>query len=892
MPRSRVSSIFMPESVALVGASDKPGSLGTVVLANLEQGGFRGPLYLVNPNFDKVGAHTVYANVREVPGDVDLAIIVTPAATVAEVITDCGEHGVRGAIVMSAGFREVGEAGRALEREVVRRARRYNLRFLGPNCLGVIRTDIGFNGTFSAANALPGHIGVISQSGALCTAILDWARASSVGFSSLISTGIGADVDFGEMLDFLALDPHTDSIMLYIEGVHHARRFMSALRAAARIKPVVVMKAGRHEAGSRAALSHTGALVGTDAVFDAALRRAGVLRVDSFSNFFGAASTLSAGMRTTGERLAVITNAGGPGVMAADHAAERGMTMAALAPASIARLDKALPASWSHGNPIDVLGDADPARYSAALSACLEDPGVDAVIVVLSPQALTAAEDVARAVVSEAKNSAKPVLTCWMGEPSVASSRELFRSAKLPTFRTPEAAVDAFAAISTYGRNQLQLQQVPEPLTRQASPDVDGARAVIEGALAKGRTVLSLPESKAVLAAFRIPIVPSLPAHSAGEAVTIAQEIGFPVAMKILSHDITHKTEVGGVRLSLADARHVRSEYQDLTESVGRLRPQARIDGVVIEPMRRMAGARELLVGVSRDEVFGPTISFGLGGTLVEIIKDSAVTLPPLNHYLVRDLIGRTRAARYLEPFRGAPGADVAAVEDLLLRVSEMVCELPWLVEMDLNPAIATAKGVAVLDARIVVEWAKAAARPYDHMAIHPYPSALVQTFELPEVGPVTLRPIRPEDAVIERDFVNALSDQSRYLRFMYALAEITPGMLARFTQIDYDREMALIAVVPNDGGELEVGVARYATLHDGDSCEFAIVVADAWQGKGLARRLMSSLIDVARERRLKIMRGVVLAENTRMLELARAVGFEVRMDPEDAGLMLLRMEL
>lgn len=892
MPGNGLTAIFKPRSVVLVGASDTAGSLGTVILENLRSVPFSGPVLLVNPRHQRLGDSVVHPSVRELPVVPDLAIIVAPAASVPAIIAECGERGVAGAIVMSAGFREVGETGRTLEREMLHAARQHGVRILGPNCLGVIRTDIGFNGTFSAGQALRGRIAVISQSGALCTAILDWAAVNGVGFSSVISTGIAADVDFGEMLDFLATDVETDSIMLYVEGISHARRFMSALRAAARIKPVVVMKAGRHAEGSRAALSHTGALVGADDVFDAALRRAGVLRVEDFANFFGAAATLGSRMRTAGKRIAIVTNAGGPGVMAADRAADRELVLAELAPEIMARLDRSLPPSWSRGNPVDVLGDADPGRYAGAVAACLADPGVDALIAVLTPQALTAPEDVARQLLPLARQTAKPLLTCWMGESSVASSRELFRTANLPTFRTPEAAVDAFVAISAWCDNQLQLLQVPEPLTRAAAPDVDSARTLIEAALADGRTVLTLPESKALLAAFHIPILPSLPAHSATEAVTVAEEVGFPVAMKVLSPSITHKTEVNGVRLGLANARQVRSEYQALLDAVARARPGARIDGVVIEPMWQSAHTRELIVGVSRDEIFGPTVSFGIGGTLVEVLRDHAVALPPLNRFLVRELIGRTRAAVWLGPFRGAPAVDPAKVEDVLLRVSEMICELPGLVEMDLNPVVAGDAGVAVADARVVVRWPRDSDRPYDHMAIHPYPATLVETFGTADGTTVTLRPIRPEDAVIERDFVNGLSDQSRYLRFMYALSAITPAMLSRLTQIDYDREMALVAVIETADGEREIGVARYATQAGTESCEFAIVVGDEWQGRGVARRLLKALIGVARERRLKEMRGVVLAENIRMQKLARAVGFEISALPDDTNLMSLRLDL
>lgn len=720
MPADRISSLFAPRSIALIGASERPGALGTVVLANLREAGFSGPLHLVNPRRASIAGAPAFADIGAVPGDIDLAIIVTPAATVPGLIEACGARGVRAAIVMSAGFREAGEQGRALEREMLGHARRHGLRILGPNCLGVIRSDIGFNGTFSASNALPGRIGLVSQSGALCTAILDWARVNAVGFSSVISTGIGADVDFGEMLDFLTDDPLTDSIMLYIEGIHRARPFMDALRRAARSKPVVVMKAGRHAEGSRAAFSHTGALVGSDRVFDAALRRAGVLRVADFANFFSLAATLGAGMHTTGRRLAIVTNAGGPGVMAADHAADRGLAVATLAPQTLAGLDAVLPSHWSHGNPVDVLGDADAARYAAAFAACLADPGVDGLVAILTPQALTAMEEIARALIAAAAGQDKPVLACWMGEPSVVASRALFRAARLPSHRTPEAAVDAFAAISTWGENQRQLRQQPEAPAPRFTTDVAAARRVIEAALGEGRSILTLPESKAVLAAFHIDIVPSLAAGSAAEAVAHARQLGFPVAMKILSPDISHKSDVNGVRLKLADAERVTATFDDLMASVARLRPEARLEGVVIEPM---AGGREVMVGVAHDEAFGPTISFGLGGTLVELLQDAAVALPPLNHHLAADLISRSKAAAYLRPFRGEAPADEAALHELLLRVSALACELPWLVEMDLNPVMIDARGARAIDARLIVRAVAADAQPYAHLAIPPWPA-------------------------------------------------------------------------------------------------------------------------------------------------------------------------
>jgi len=890
---NRLDNIFQPRSVVLIGASERPGALGTVVLENLEADGFAGPIYRVNPKYEKIGNHPAYPSVDALPpGDIDVAVIVTPAPTVPAIIDACGARGIRGAIVLSAGFREAGPAGRAREKQLLNAAARHGLRFVGPNCLGVIRSGIHFNATFSDAPALPGRVAVVSQSGALCTAILDWARGRQVGFSSLISTGIGADIEFGEILDYLARDAGTDSILLYVEGIHDARHFMSALRAAARVKPVVVMKAGRHAEGSRAAASHTGALVGSDAVFDAALRRAGVLRVKDFSDFFSAAATLDTGVRTRGRRLAIVTNAGGPGVMAADQAADRGLLLARLSDESLNKLDTALPPSWPRANPVDVLGDADAARYAAAIETCLADPGADALLVILTPQALTDPLTVAEVLVQKARNQRKPVFACWMGGDAVLPSRKLFIEQDIPSDSTPEAAVDAFNAVASYAVSQAQLLQVPEPLGEQSVSDPEGARQILNAAAAAGREWLDPVESKAVLAAFGLPINRSLPARTAGDAVLIAEELGFPVAMKILSADITHKTDVGGVRLGLGSGRQVREAYAQMLDGVAARRPDATLDGVVIEAMHDDPHGRELMIGVLRDEVFGPVISFGLGGTMVEVIKDSAVALPPLNRFLARDLIDRTRARTVMAELRGSPAVDDSAVEDLLLRVSQIVCELPALQEMDLNPVVAGPEGVIVVDARIRARRSSAAARPYEHMAIHPYPAHLVRSQLLADGSVVTLRPIRPEDAVMERDFVNGLSEQSKYLRFMYAMDEITPEMLSRFTQIDYDRDMAFVAIDGRGSEPCQIGVARFSSLPDGRSCEFAVVVGDGWRGRGLAAALMGELIGAAREAGLETMMGTTLGENRPMLKLAASLGFSIDVDSDDPELRVMQLRL
>ncbi|HSE02492.1 MAG TPA: GNAT family N-acetyltransferase [Burkholderiales bacterium] len=883
--RHYLAPLFEPDAVAIIGASERKGSVGAVLIGNMLAASYRGALYAVNPKHREVRGVPCFPTIGEVPRRVDLAVIATPAATVPGVIEQCGAAGVRAAVVVSAGFSESGPAGTALERALLEIARRHRLRVLGPNCLGIMRPGIGLNATFARGHSRSGSLGLISQSGAVCTAMLDWAAAHGVGFSSVVSLGGSTELDFGELVDYLVNDPKTAHILLYIEGVREARRFVSALRAAARVKPVILMKVGRQPAGSRAAVSHTGAMVGADDVFEAAVRRAGVVRVRTLSQLFAAAQALSANVRPRGDRLAVITNGGGPGVMAADRAGDLGIPLAELAGATIEALRKVLPSNWSQGNPVDLIGDADAERYRGALSACLADPGVDGALVILAPQAMTAPLEVARAVIECAAKSDKPLLTCWMGEVQVAKARRLLAARGIPTFPAPDPAIEMFAHVSAFYRNQRILLQTPGPLSHHPDPDVAGARLVIEGALAEHRTVLSEMESKAVLAAFHVPIARAVRVHSANEAMLVAQETGFPVVMKIDSPDITHKSDVGGVRLGIANAQAARDAYHELTDGLKRLRPEARLSGVVVEPMVARPNGRELLAGVVHDRVFGPAITFGTGGTAVEVHADRAVALPPLNGMLIEELIHGTRARRLLGEFRNMPPVDRTALEVMLLRISEMVCELPEIREMDVNPLLVDEAGAIALDARIVVARPGAALPRYGHMAIHPYPAHLVSEWTAPNGRRVTVRPIRPEDAGIERDFVKQLSPEAKYFRFMSTIRELSPQMLARFTQIDYDREMALIAVTAKDGRAEEVAVTRYFTNPDGASCEFAIVVDDEWQQHGLGRYLMSQLIAIARSKGLTTMSGDILAANQGMLALAANLGFEIGEVPGEAGL-------
>jgi acetyltransferase len=893
MSQHFLNPLFLPSSVAVFGASERPDSVGQIVFKNMLEGGYKGRLYPINPKHEQIQGQNAYESLKVIHEPVELAVITTPAHTVPDIMDQCGEHGVKSAIIISAGFREVGSAGLKLEQKTTRIAKRYGIRFLGPNCLGIMRPMIGLNATFNNGNAKPGNLALVSQSGALCTAVLDWAEYNDVGFSSVVSMGISADVDFGEVLDFLASDPKTDSILLYIEGIQNARSFMSALRAAARIKPVIVIKVGRHESGSKAAMSHTGALVGSDDAFDAALQRAGVVRVETFGQVFATARTLASRYRKAyGRRLAIITNGGGPGVMAADRAADLHLNLAQLSENSTAKLNQVLPPTWSHSNPVDVIGDATAERYRDAVRICLEDSGVDGVLVILTPQAMTKPTEVAQEIVALTKQFNKPVLTCWMGRKQVSEARQLFVQARIPDFQTPEAAVEAFAYMAAYHHNQQMLVQTPGPLCHLEDPDVEGSQIIIESVLGERRKVLSEMESKALLGAFQIPIVGTAIAKTPNEALVLAESLGFPVAMKINSPDISHKSDVGGVRLNLSNAQAIRTTFKDIINDAHRHRPEARLDGVTVERMSRTPNGRELMVGVFRDPVFGPIITFGAGGTSVEVIDDHAVALPPLNRYLVQALIEKTRVRKMLGQFRRMPAINMDALENVILRVSEMVCELPWLHEMDINPLIVDEHGAIAVDARIVVDYHVVSPDRYAHMAIYPYPGHLVSHWQLPDGTDITIRPIRPEDAKIEQDFVRSLSEEAKYFRFMQHLHELTPTMLIRFTQIDYDREMAFIAVTHQDEREVQLGVARYTMNPDGNSCEFAIVVADQWQHRGFAHRLMISLMDAARARGLTSMVGEVLSSNVNMLRLVEKLGFICHVGDDDPNIVLINKSL
>ncbi len=882
--RHYLTSLFEPQSVAIVGASKTPNSIGLTVARNMQTAGFTGKLFFVNPAHKTLFGEACFDSVEKIPQRLDLAVICTKSETVPDIVDACGRAGCRVAVIISAGM-NVSGAHTASERRALENARLHGMRLLGPESLGIVRPASGLNAAFVHSELMPGSIGIVSHSGAIGASVMDWAATNKIGVSNLVAMGAECDIDFGEVLDYMVSDPRTESIFLFIEGIKNARSFMSSLRRAARCKPVLLVKIGTHTTDTQG--KRNGNSIDPDVVFDAALRRAGVVRLATVGQMYSAAQALFSRFRPDGNRLAIITNGNAPGLMAADHAINLGLRLPQLQSATIAAVDKSLATPGVSNNPFNLLADADATRYGTALTACLADSQVDGVLVILTPQGLTQPTASAQAVIAIAQNANKPVVVCWMGGAQVIDARRLFLEARIPTFRTPEPAVDLFSHITNFYLAQQLLLQAAAPVSDQSPPRLESARLVIETALSEGRKVLSEMESKAILASFKIPIAPTVVARSATEAMVLAEEIGLPVVMKIVSAQIAHKAEAGGVRLNLEKLTEVRDSYLAISETVAQKRPDAKVLGISIEPMIVKPNGRQLLVGMFCDPIFGPTIYVGPSSERNRATERThcAVALPPLNPFLVTDLLRTTRIKANLDEFGSMPPVDLDALQAVLLRVSEMVCELPWIRELEISPLIVDESGAVAVDARISIQDPPLTARKYDHMAIHPYPLDLVSSYQTTDGETITLRPIRPEDAALEQEFVKALSPESRYFRFMNSVRELTPAQLARLTQIDYDREMAFIAEIEKDDKKIQVGVARYAINPDGTSCEFAIVIADDWHGRGLARRLMGALIDCAHSNGLSAINGDVLAENSHMLRFCTGLGFTLSTHPDDPGI-------
>ncbi|CAN5343842.1 GNAT family N-acetyltransferase [soil metagenome] len=881
MDKHYLTPLFAPQSIVVfAGQADDPDSLTSrakILHQALRAQKFTGTL----AELAQTGA--------------DLAIIALPPQEVAAALEIAGRMTCRAALVITSGINADDAA------ELKKIARREGVFLMGPNGLGLQRPHLQLNASAAGPMAKPGSLALVSQSGALTASILDWASKNGVGFSSVVSLGPNTSVDIAQVLDFLANDRHTQSIVIYLEGISSARRFMSALRSAANAKPVVVLKAGRRPAGNEAAKTHSGAIVGSDDVFDAALRRAGAVRVRSFVQLFSAAKCLASRYRPVGNRLAIVTNGGGPGVLAADWVNEIHLELGKLSPESASALKPLLPELASLTDLIDLSEEATPEHYRAAIEAAGKDRQIDGVLAIFSPKEGVDASEVARALADVKRSMGKPLLSCWMGDASVVTGRGILNEAAIPSFRTPEAAVGAFGNIASFYQNQQLLQQTPPPLSTLAKPDIEGARLIIENVLAERRKVLTEMESKTLLSAFHIPVTQTILARTANEAMMIATQLGFPVALKIDSPDISHKSDVEGVALNILNATGVRDTFTEMMQAVARLKPNARINGVTVQTMARAKRGREVCVGLVTDDPFGPVIAFGAGGTMIELINDRAMELPPLNQFLARHLISRSRVAETLGAWRGASAVNMSALEQILLRVSEMVCELPQLREMDINPIIVDEYGAVAVDARIVIDNAPQAingrANTYNHLSILPYPARYEQVWPLRGGGEYTVRPIHPDDAQMLQEMMKHLSQESRYFRFISSIVELPPSMLARFTLIDYDREMALVAVFrerrsgPN--GELPeteriVGVSRYVTNPDQSSCEFALVVADDFSGKGLGSRLMLSIMDVAREKGLSEIEGLVLTQNPGMLKLMKSLGYTIKSFAEDPDFKLV----
>lgn len=882
-----LEAIFAPKNVAVIGATEKEGSVGRTILWNLISSPFGGAVFPINPKRSSLLGIKAYASIRDVPDTVDLAVVVTPSTVIPDIIDECGQVGVKGAIVISAGFKEIGPEGVELERRLLENARKHKMRVIGPNCLGVMSPVSGINATFAAGMARKGNVAFISQSGALCTAVLDWSFKENVGFSHFVSVGSMLDVNWGDLIYYLGDDPHTESIVIYMETIGDARSFLSAAREVALTKPIIVIKPGRTEGAAKAAASHTGSLTGSDEVLDVAFRRAGVLRVNNISEIFSMSEVLGRQPRPKGPRLTILTNAGGPGVLATDTLLTNGGELAEVSQETMDKLSEFLPSAWSHNNPIDIIGDASPERYAKSLEVAAQDPNSDGLLVILTPQAMTDPTATAEALKSYAKSYDKPILASWSGGQEVAAGEAILNKAGIPTFQYPDEAARAFTYMwqSTHALKTLyETPSVPEDEDGKG-PDREKARKIIEGVRKSGRNLLTEVESKELLGAYGIPVTPMLIAESAEETAEKSKQLGFPVVIKIHSETITHKTDVGGVKLNIKDEAAAKTAFEEIKESVTRLAGAEHFLGVTIQPMIKLEGY-ELIVGSSIDPQFGPVLLFGMGGQLVEVFKDRALSLPPLNTTLARRMMERTKIFTALKGVRGRKPVDLAELEKLMVRFSQLVVEQPWIAEMDINPLIASPDGLLALDGRVLLHDPSLGEDELPKLAIRPYPNKYVGKWAMKDGREVSIRPIRAEDEPLMRNFHESLSDRTVYLRYLSPMVlseRVTHERLARMTHIDYDREIALV-VEGEEGGEKAVfGVARLSKMRgETDEARFTMLVSDKFQGQGLGKELLKRLIDVARSEKIKRVIAIISPENESMQKLCRDLGFSsMQTDPQ-----------
>ena len=883
--------LFMPRSVAVIGASERAGSVGRSVLWNLLSSPFGGTVFPVNAKRSNVLGIKAYPSVRELPDKVDLVVVTTPADTVPDLIAESVELGIPAAIVISAGFKEYGEHGKELERRISELIRG-KMRLIGPNCLGVMNPLRGFNATFANSVARPGNVAFISQSGALCTAVLDWSLRENVGFSAFVSIGSMLDVNWGDLVDYFGSDPRTHSIVIYMESIGDAGAFLSAAREVSLTKPVIVIKAGRTAAAAKAAASHTGALTGSDEVLDAAFRRSGVLRVNSIADIFFMSDVLAKQPRPRGKRLCILTNAGGPGVLATDALVAGGGELAELSPATMKAFDEILPAQWSHNNPVDILGDAEPERYAKSLEIAAKDPSIDGMLVILTPQDMTNPTQIAEKLKPYAKGLGKPVLASWMGGAEVAAGEQILNQAGIPTFQFPDSAVRAFNYMWRYSYNLKGLYETPAlPQHADAAVQRGKAEGIIREARRTGRTILTEYESKQLLKAYDIPTVETRVAISEQEALQAAEEIGYPVVLKLYSLTITHKTDVGGVQLNLRDNAAVKTAYHAIKHSVTEKAGGEHFQGVTVQPMVKLDGY-ELIIGSSLDLQFGPVMLFGMGGQLVEVFRDRALALPPLNSTLALRMMEQTNIFKALKGVRGRKPVDLTVLEDLLVRCSQLVVEQPWIKEIDINPLLASAERIVALDARVVVHGPEMTEDKLPRTAIRPYPIHMVGEWKMKDGNQVVIRPIRPEDEPLIIKFHEKLSERSVYLRYFQPLKLTQRTAHERLTRtcfIDYNREMALVAESRKDGEPEILAVGRLSKLHGRDEAELAAVAIDAAQHKGLGTELYRRLIQVARDEKLSRVVSNMLPENREMRALCVKHGFKMYSNLEDN---MIRAEL
>ncbi len=888
--RRPLDFIFAPKTVAVIGATDRPGSVGRTLLWNLISNPFGGTVYPVNPKRDNVLGIKAYEDITAIPEAVDLAVIATPALTVPTVIRRCGEVGVKGVIILSAGFKEIGAVGIELEQQILTEARRHRIRIIGPNCLGLMNPLHGLNATFASTMARPGNVGFISQSGALCTAILDWSFRENVGFSAFVSIGSMLDVSWGDLIYHLGDDPHTTSIAIYMESIGDARSFLSAAREVALSKPIIVIKGGRTGAAAKAAASHTGTLAGSDEVLDAAFRRCGVLRVDTIEDLFNMTELLAKQPRPKGKRLTILTNAGGPGVLATDALIKEQGTLAELSPETISQLDEILPTHWSRSNPIDILGDATAERYTQALEVAAKDDNSDGLLVILTPQAMTDATKIAFQLQETVKKfKGKPVLASWMGGDDVAEGEAILNRAGIYTMPYPDTAAHLFNLMWNYSYNLKGLYETPvlaQDGDRHNSRTQAGA--ILERVRDAGRSLLTEYESKQLLTAYGIPTVTTKIATSEDQAVEIGSAIGYPVVLKLHSETITHKTDVGGVHLNLNNADAVRDAFNSIKDSVDKLSPSSRLPvspspflGVTVQPMVQLHGY-ELIIGSSIDEQFGPVLLFGTGGELVEVFKDRALALPPLNTTLAQRTIEQTRIYEALKGVRGKKAVDLTALTKLMVRFSQLVVEQPWIKEIDINPLMVSEDRLLALDARVILHDPKASKSDLPPVAIRPYPSQYIKPWTLNDNKQITIRPIRPEDEPLIVNFHQYVSEESIYLRYFHLIKlqnRVAHERLTRICFIDYDRELALVAEHHNPNTEAReiLGVGRLSKIYGTNEAEFGMLVSDRHQGIGLGRELLHSLIDIGRQEQLSRITAEILLENATMQHLCSKLGFNLQ---------------